>query len=76
MKITKNWLKEFVNVDDKLKELIEEHVIEIEGSEKLVDATNLIIGKINELEKHPLNIITLSYFFFIFIAVEFRLALE
>lgn len=57
MKVSKNWLKEYLNLDnisdDELFKKISAHVCEIEAYEKLVEATNLSIGHVLECEMHP-----------------------
>jgi phenylalanyl-tRNA synthetase beta chain len=56
MKVSLNHLKEFVDIDvtlDELSELFNAHSGEVEESYKLVDATNLAVGYVTEIEKHP-----------------------
>lgn len=57
MKISKNWVKEYLNLDnitdDELFKQISFHICEIESYQKLVNATNLVIGKVIEYEMHP-----------------------
>ena len=57
MKISKNWVKEYLNLDnitdDELFKQISFHICEIESYQKLVNATNLVIGKVIECEMHP-----------------------
>ena len=57
MKVSKNWLKEYLNLDnisdDELFAKISAHVCEIEAYEKLVEATNLTIGHVLECVMHP-----------------------
>ena len=52
MKVSKNWLKEYLNLDkyndEELYNIITAHVCEIETMKKLCDATNLTIGKVLE----------------------------
>lgn len=57
MKISKNWLKDYLNLDhisdEELYKIISFHVCEIETMKKLVDASLLSIGKVLECEMHP-----------------------
>lgn len=56
MKVSLNHLKEFVDIDvslDELSELFNLHSGEVEESYKLVDATNLVVGYVESIEKHP-----------------------
>ncbi|MDE7263092.1 MAG: phenylalanine--tRNA ligase subunit beta [Anaeroplasmataceae bacterium] len=57
MKISKNWLKDYLNLDeitdDELHHRISFHVCEIESYKKLVNATSLSIGKVVECVMHP-----------------------
>ena len=57
MKVSKNWLKESLDInsltDDDLSMVINAHVCEIETYTKLVDATNLTIGKVLDCVMHP-----------------------
>ncbi len=57
MKVSKNWLKDYLDLDnitdEELHQLISFHVCEIESYKKLVDATNLTIGKVLECVMHP-----------------------
>ena len=52
MKVSKNWLGEYLDLssysDEKLFEEISFHVCEIESYKKMVEATNLRIGKVLE----------------------------
>lgn len=56
MKVSLNWLKDFVDVQINVKELSELfnlHSGEVEESYKLVNATNLVVGYVESKEKHP-----------------------
>ncbi len=57
MKISKNWLNELIDVtrfsNEELDKLISLNIIEIDAFEKLVDANNLVVGKVLEKVKHP-----------------------
>ena len=57
MKVSKNWLKDYLNLDnftdDELFKEINFHVCEIESYKKMVEATNLTIGKVLECVDHP-----------------------
>lgn len=57
MKVSKNWLKEYLNLDsvsdEELFACINAHVCEIESYKKLVDASNLTIGLVHECVMHP-----------------------
>ncbi|MBD5390491.1 phenylalanine--tRNA ligase subunit beta [bacterium] len=57
MKISKNWLKEYLELDaisdEELHKAISFHVCEIESYKKLVNASCLSIGKVLECEMHP-----------------------
>lgn len=57
MKVSKNWLGEYLDLssysDEKLFEEISFHVCEIESYKKMVEATNLTIGKVLECVAHP-----------------------
>ena len=57
MKVSKNWLKDYINLDNITdKELFDEisfHICEIESYKKLCDASNLVIGEVLECENHP-----------------------
>ncbi len=56
MKISKNWLNELIKIDnisnEELDKLISLNIIEIDAFEKIVDATNLVVGKVLEKVKH------------------------
>ncbi len=57
MKVSKNWLKEYLNLDtitdEELFACISAHICEIESYQKLVNATNLTIGYVHECVMHP-----------------------
>ena len=58
MKLSTNFLKEYVNIDDNLyvKTLAEDMTRvgnEYDSAEKLINATHLIIGEVTECEEHP-----------------------
>ena len=67
MKVSMNWLKDYVDIGNDYKLLETKFNLmsqEVESLYKLVDATNLIIGKILTCEKHPdadkLNVTTVD----------------
>lgn len=57
MKVSKNWLSDYLDLsgltDDELYKVISAHVCEIETMKKMVNATNLTIGKVLECVDHP-----------------------
>ena len=58
MKLSTNFLKEYVNIDENLdvKTLAEDMTRvgnEYDSAEKLINATHLIIGEVTECEEHP-----------------------
>ncbi|MCR5231413.1 MAG: phenylalanine--tRNA ligase subunit beta [Acholeplasmatales bacterium] len=57
MKVSKNWLGEYLDLskysDEELFQEISFHVCEIESYKKMVEATNLSIGKVLECVNHP-----------------------
>ena len=57
MRISKNWLSEYLDLskysDDELYKIITYHVCEIETMKKLIDATNLVVGEVLECEAIP-----------------------
>lgn len=57
MKVSKNWLKEYLNLDnitdEELFKEISFHICEIESYKKMVEATNLTIGHVLECVEHP-----------------------
>ena len=57
MKVSKNWLGEYLDLskytDEELFEQISFHICEIESYKKMVEATNLSIGKVLDCKMHP-----------------------
>ncbi len=57
MKISKNWLNELIDINsysnEELDKLISLNIIEVDAFERVVDATNLVVGKVLEKVKHP-----------------------
>lgn len=57
MKVSKNWLKDYLNLDnitdEELFKEISFHICEIESYKKMVEATNLTIGYVHECIDHP-----------------------
>lgn len=57
MKVSKNWLKDYVNLDnisdEELFRVISAHICEIESYKKMVEATSLTIGRVVECVMHP-----------------------
>ena len=57
MKVSKNWLKEYLNLDgitdEELFDKINAHVCEIESYQSLVKASSLSIGYVHECVMHP-----------------------
>ncbi|MDE7161935.1 MAG: phenylalanine--tRNA ligase subunit beta [Anaeroplasmataceae bacterium] len=57
MKISKNWVKDYLDLDqitdEELHKAISFHVCEIESYKRLVNATSLSIGKVLECVMHP-----------------------
>ena len=57
MKVSKNWLKDYLDLsnvtDEELYKIISAYVCEIETMKKLVNANNLTIGHVLECEEHP-----------------------
>ncbi len=56
MKLSLNWLKEYVDINIPYTELENKFNLmsqEVSGLEKLIDATNLVIGYVLTCEKHP-----------------------
>ena len=57
MKVSYKWLKQLVNLDgisfDELVRDLSLYSIEVEGTEKVTDASNIIIGYVESKEKHP-----------------------
>lgn len=56
MKVSLNWLKDYLNLDnitvDELSKIISTHIVEIEAENKLVEATCLQIGHVKECVDH------------------------
>ena len=57
MKLSKNWLKEYLDLDhitdEELYKAISFHVCEIETYKPLVEANHLTIGKVLDCVMHP-----------------------
>lgn len=57
MKVTYNWLKQYMDLSDitpdQIAETLTKGGLEVEGMEKTASATNLIIGKVLECVDHP-----------------------
>jgi phenylalanyl-tRNA synthetase beta chain len=57
MKVSKNWLGEYLDLsnytDEELFQLINFHINEIESNKKMVEATNLSVGLVKECVMHP-----------------------
>ena len=56
MKLSKNFVKDYVDIDVDIKQLAEDMTRvgnEYDSAEKLINATNLIIGEVLECEAHP-----------------------
>lgn len=56
MKLSKNFVKDYVDIDVDIKELAEDMTRvgnEYDSAGKLLDATNLVIGEVKECEMHP-----------------------
>lgn len=56
MKLSKNFVKDYIDIDVDIKDLAEDMTRvgnEYEVAEKLINATNLIIGEVIECEEHP-----------------------
>ena len=57
MRVSKNWLKDYINLDnisnEELEKVINAHVCEIETAWPMVEATCLTIGKVLECVEHP-----------------------
>lgn len=56
MKLSKNFVKDYVDIDVDIKDLAEDMTRvgnEYDSAEKLVNATKLIIGEVKECEMHP-----------------------
>ena len=56
MKLSTNFVKDYVDIDVDLKTLAEDMTSvgnEYDSAEKLINATNLVIGEVVECEMHP-----------------------
>ena len=56
MKLSKNFVKDYVDVDVDIKTLAEDMTRvgnEYDTADKLINATNLVIGEVLECEEHP-----------------------
>ena len=56
MKLSKNFVKDYVDIDVDIKDLAEDMTRvgnEYDSAGKLLDATNLVIGEVKECEMHP-----------------------
>ena len=57
MRLSINWLKEYVNLDDVTPEALAEKLtragLEVEGIEKVAEGTNLVIGEVLTCVEHP-----------------------
>ena len=57
MRVSYNWLKEVVNIENITPEALAEklslHSIEVETIQRLTEATGVVIGYVKEREKHP-----------------------
>ena len=56
MKLSKNFVKDYVDIDVDIKTLAEDMTRvgnEYDSAEKLINATNLVIGEVLECEEHP-----------------------
>ena len=57
MRVTYNWLKQYMDLSDITPEQVAEIMtrggLEVEGMEKLASATDLVIGKVLECIPHP-----------------------
>lgn len=57
MKVSLNWLKDYLKLDnysdEELFNQISFHICEIESYEKMVEASNLVVGQVLECENHP-----------------------
>ena len=57
MRMSMNWLKEYVNLDGVTPEVLAEKLtiagLEVEGIEKMAEGTNLVIGQVLTCENHP-----------------------
>lgn len=56
MKLSKNFVKDYIDIDVDIKDLAEDMTRvgnEYDSAEKLINATNLVIGEVIECEEHP-----------------------
>ena len=56
MKLSTNFVKDYIDVDVETKKLAEDMTQignEYDSSEKLINATNLVIGEVKECKMHP-----------------------
>ena len=56
MKLSKNFVKDYIDIDVDIKTLAEDMTRvgnEYDSASKLIDATNLVIGEVIECEDHP-----------------------
>lgn len=53
MKINQNILKTFIEIPDKIEEITNNHIIEVESFSPLNDLKNVVIGKVLTCVKHP-----------------------
>ena len=56
MKLSKNFVKDYIDIDVDIKQLADDMTRvgnEYDSATKLIDATNLVIGKVLECEDHP-----------------------
>ena len=53
MKINENILKKYIEIPEKIEEITNNHIIEVESFGPLSDITHLVIGKVLTCEKHP-----------------------
>ena len=57
MKVSYKWLKQLVDLEgisfDELVRDLSLYSIEVEGTEKITDASNIIVGYVESIEDHP-----------------------
>ena len=56
MKLSTNFVKDYIDIDVDIKTLAEDMTRvgnEYDSAEKLINATNLVIGEVIECEEHP-----------------------
>ena len=56
MKLSKNFVKDYIDIDVDIKQLAEDMTRvgnEYDTADKLINATNLVIGEVLECEEHP-----------------------